>query len=237
MKELSKSIHRRLRDPGFTTRYFSGDCIDIGGAPDPLALYAELFPLINTVRTWDRSDGNAQFMSGVADNLYDCVHSSHCLEHIEDPAEALHNWFRILAPGGFMTLTVPDEDLYEQGVEGFHFNRDHKWTFTIFKRNSWSRRSRNIVELLTELGPQAQIISLRLEDSGYRYGLPKFDQTRTPVAESSIEIVVRKRLVDEVHARGRLPRNSEFPAHLGIHFEQYVLDQRAAASAHPNPFN
>ena len=237
MKELSKSVHRRLRHPGFTTRFFRGSVIDIGGAPDPLALYRELFPLIDEVVTWDLDQGDAQFMSDVADEAYDCVHSSHCLEHLRDPLEGLQNWFRILRPEGHLVVTIPDEDLYEQGLDSFAFNGDHKWTFTIFKHESWSHKSVNVIDLLQNLGPQAQIVELRVEDSGYRYGLPTFDQTRTPVAEAAIEIIVRKRSAREVQLRGRLPGSSEIDPFFALHLNQYVLDQKAAAQIHPNPFS
>src|SRR5947208_7058749 len=116
MKELSKSIHRRLRDPNFMRRYFVGNGIDIGGKPDPLFLYNELFPLMGEVRVWDLEDGDAQFMSSLADESVDFVNSSHCLEHLRDPGEGLRNWVRILKPGGFAVVLVPDEDFYEQGV-------------------------------------------------------------------------------------------------------------------------
>ena len=85
MKECSKSIMRRLSDPNFAARYFCGDGIDIGGAPDPLGIYQELFPKMGQVRVWDLQDGDAQFMEGVADESYDFIHSSHCLEHLNDP--------------------------------------------------------------------------------------------------------------------------------------------------------
>ncbi|CAN7585213.1 hypothetical protein [Polaromonas sp. LjRoot131] len=39
----------------------------------------------------------------------------------------------------------------------------------------------------------------------FRYGLPRFDQTLTPVGESAIEFVVRKRPDKEVEQGGRLP--------------------------------
>ena len=35
---------RRLSDPNFAARYFCGNGIDIGGAPDPMGVYRELFP-------------------------------------------------------------------------------------------------------------------------------------------------------------------------------------------------
>ena len=174
MKECSKSIPRRIHDPDFMNRYFAGNGIDIGGKPDPLALYHELFPRMRSVRTWDWEDGNAQHLAGVGDESLDFVHSSHCLEHLADPHEGLANWFRVLRPSGHMIVIVPDEDLYEQGVFPSTFNRDHKWTFTIHKPQSWSDRSINVLELLVALGPTAQILKVQLLDASYRYSLPRF---------------------------------------------------------------
>jgi len=206
MKECSKSIMRRLSDPNFAARYFIGDGIDIGGAPDPLGIYRELFPRMTGVRTWDLQDGDAQFMEGVEDDRYDFVHSSHCLEHLHDPAEGLANWFRILKPGGHMVLTVPDEDMYEQGVFPSTYNSDHKWTFTVFKPNSWSDKSRNIVDLLTGLGEAVDIQKIERLTASFRYELPRFDQTLTPIGECGIEVILRRRAFEEIQFGGRRPR-------------------------------
>ncbi len=205
MKECSKSIARRQSDPNFLNRYFSGDGIDIGGAPDPLSLYRELFPRMGAVRIWDLSDGDAEAMDGVDDATYDFVHSSHCLEHLHDPGLGLANWFRILKPGGYLIVTVPDEDLYEQGVFPSSFNSDHKWTFTIFKQESWSAHSRNLLVMLSALGPAADIQKLELLSASFRYELPRFDQTLTPIAEAGIEFVIRKRPDAEIEYGGRRP--------------------------------
>ena len=198
MKECSKSINRRMADPNFMNRYFYGDGIDIGGAPDPLFLYSELFPKLGEVRTWDIGDGDATLMEGVDENTYDFVHSSHCLEHLKNPEVGLKNWFRILKPRGYLIVTVPDEDLYEQGVFPSTFNNDHKWTFTISKNESWSNHSINIFDLLPTLGEEAEVVKVELLNHAYRYVLPRFDQTLTPVAESGIEFIVRKRSQEEV---------------------------------------
>jgi SAM-dependent methyltransferase len=206
MKETSKAVARRLRDPNFMARYFRGEGIDIGGGPDPLWLYRELFIGMGEVRVWDLEQGDAQFMAGVADASVDFVHSSHCLEHLVDPAQGLANWFRILKPGGHLILLVPDEDLYEQGRFPSTWNDDHKWTFTIWKQRTWSARSINLVALAVGLGPAAEIVRLERLDEGYRYGLPRFDQTLTPGAECAIELVLRKRPQGELEAGGRLPR-------------------------------
>ena len=96
MKELSKSIPRRQRNPNFITKYFVGNGIDIGGFPDPLSLYREFFPLIDDIKIWDKQDGDAQLLNGLEDESLNFVHSSHCLEHLVDPFEGIANWFRVL---------------------------------------------------------------------------------------------------------------------------------------------
>jgi len=238
MRELSKSIPRRQRDPGFATRYFVGDGVDIGGAPDPLSLYQELFPLLNSVKVWDLEDGDAQYMEGVPDNSFDLVHSSHCLEHLYDPQIGLVNWLRICAPGGHIVITVPDEDLYEQGAFPSTYNKDHKWTFTSHKSNSWSTKSINLIDLVKSLGFKCQLLSLRLEDSAYRYQLPRFDQTSTPVAESCWELIIRKRTFQEIQNLGLRNSNNISNSNLNQYYNQYKIDYQTLknSNAENKPF-
>ena len=224
MKECSKSIVRRLHDVNFSNRYFVGVGLDIGGKPDPLMLYRGLFAQMGPVRTWDWEDGDAQFLAGVADGTYDFVHSSHCLEHLVDPKEGLRNWLRAVKPGGFLIITVPDEDMYEQGQFPSTFNRDHKWTFTIHKGNSWSDKSLNVLALVAELGKVAEPVKIELLNSTYRYDLPRYDQTLTPLAECGIEVVIRRRTAGELAAGGRLPPQTEVSAEVRVHLNQYRDD-------------
>jgi SAM-dependent methyltransferase len=229
MKELSKSIQRRLREPNFISRYFRGVGIDIGGLPDPFFQYKELFPLVTEVKTWDLVDGDAQFMAGEADESYDFVLSSHCLEHLHDPFVGILNWFRLLRPGGHLVVTIPDEDLYEQGIWPSRYNRDHKHTFSIWKDKSWSPVSINVIDLVRNLGSQAEIKLLKLEDTSYRYHLPTFDQTLTPVAESSIEFVIRKRTLREVDSgyTRTASRPLEHSQDINPYLNQLVADKKA----------
>jgi SAM-dependent methyltransferase len=232
MKECSKSIARRLSDVNFTTRYFVGHGLDLGGKPDPLALYQELFGRMETVRTWDWEDGDAQFLESVQNDCVDFVHSSHCLEHLVDPFEGLKNWLRVIRPGGHLVVTIPDEDMYEQGVFPSSFNRDHKWTFTLFKTDSWSEKSINVLDLLKSLGAQADIIKVEQLISTYRFDLPRYDQTLSPVGECGIEFVVRKRPASEVEARGRWQRTSQQPSQeLRIHLNQHRNDLQTLKEA------
>lgn len=227
MKECSKSIQRRLSDSNFLRRYFVGHGIDIGGKPDPLLLYKEMFPLMKSVQTWDWEDGDAQFLAGVENETFDFVHSSHCLEHLIDPREGLLNWFRVVKGGGYLIVTVPDEDLYEQGVFPSSFNCDHKWTFTIFKTKSWSEFSVNLLDLVRELDDDAEIVRVEQLSLNYRFDLPRFDQTLTPVGECGIEMIVRKRPQSEVGAGGRWLRTKRQPEReMCLHLNQYMDDMR-----------
>lgn len=224
MRELSKSIQRRMHDANFFRRYFVGDGVDIGGKPDPMVLYAEFFPLMKSVRTWDLEDGDAQFMAGVPDNELDFIASSHCLEHLHDPIEAMKNWVRIVRPGGFIVFLIPDEDLFEQGQFPSTFNRDHKWTFTIWKKTSWSERSINVIDLIRTLGPSARVEKIELLTASYRFDLPRYDQTMTPVGEAAIEVVIRKADAAEAESGRRTRPNGQPSPELRRYFNQYRND-------------
>ena len=205
MKECSKSIMRRMHEPNFSNRYFVGKGLDIGGGPDPLGLYLELFPRMQGVKIWDKTDGNAETLDTIKNCIFDFVHSSHCLEHLDDPSQALQNWFRVLKPDGYLVIMVPDEDMYEQGEFPSTWNGDHKFTFTISKKNSWSPKSINILDLLETLDENHEIIKIQKLDASYRYNIPRFDQSLTPIGECGIEIIIRKRPEKEVKDGGRMP--------------------------------
>jgi SAM-dependent methyltransferase len=186
------SMQRRMFDSRFATRYLVGHGIDIGGGADSLALYSELFPQIANVFVYDEPHGDAQYLENVPDDVFDFAYSSHCLEHVRDPMIALQNWIRVVRPGGYLVISAPDEDLYEQGVWPSTFNADHKTTFTIHKPKSWSPVSVNVLDLVRSTSHLARPISIMTIDHAFRFELQRFDQTCTPLAECSIEFVLRK---------------------------------------------
>jgi SAM-dependent methyltransferase len=202
MHETSKSIVRRSSDRRFVTRWFVGNGIDIGAGPDSLGNFLPMFPLMTSVRAWDQKDGDAMLMQGVAAESYDFVHSSHCLEHMVNPVISLGNWIKICKRGGYLIITVPDEDLYEQGVFPSTFNPDHKWTFTIGKAKSWSPRSINVIAVLSHFINDIDIIKIELLDAGFIYGLARQDQTLGTLAESAIEFILRKKLQPQLGGDG-----------------------------------
>lgn len=178
--EASKLRNRWIKG-GIFDRYFSGKVLDVGCGADPITPTADEF---------DKSDGNGQLLETIPDNTYDTVFSSHFLEHVADPLEALLNQWRVLKPGGYLIFLVPDEDLYEQGCFPSVGNPDHKHSFTISKDETWSPVSRNLFDLLRYL-PNRKIISLRIIDTNYNYGVVR-DQTDDPMVEAAIEGVIQK---------------------------------------------
>lgn len=203
MNETSKAVVRRLFDSRFANRYFIGDGIDIGSGPDPLGQYGMQFPLMSTMRNWDLMDGDGQYLESLEDECMHFVHSSHCLEHMVDPKVALINWVRVLKPGGHLVITIPEEDMYEQGVFPSTYNDDHKWTFTIHKKASWSKKSINLISLLTSKDfSNTEIIKIEKIDHTYRWHLPRIDQTAYTSAEAAIEFIVRKLTKAEIERKG-----------------------------------
>jgi len=194
--ETKKAEKRRKKSYLFAERVFVGRGIDIGCGKDVLS--ARAFKKITSVEPFDRSDGDAQSITLYKpEESYDFVYSSNCLEHMEDPEAALRSWFALVRDGGYLVFTVPDEDLYEQGVFPSRFNPDHKWTFTVHKRKSWSPRSINIIDLLMRLDG-CKIIKIEIIDTNYNYQIKNEDQTRRR-AEAFIEVVVQKKKTEEYY--------------------------------------
>jgi O-methyltransferase len=128
-----------------------------------------------------------------------------------DVREALNNWICIVKPGGFLIITVPDEDLYEQGQWPSRFNSDHKWSFTIHKNRSQLPRSINVIDLCAEFSHLVAVERVLLVNDFFRDALVgKGDQTLTPVAECAIELVLRKRAIPEIPSTRQISPQTVF---------------------------
>ena len=160
---MDEALKTRIkRGKVFYDKYLTGKVIDIGAGEDLVTTNAERF---------DIEDGDANFITRYrSTESYDTVHSSHCLEHMFNPDQAIKEWWALIKPGGHLVIVVPDEDLYEQGIWPSIFNNDHKSTFRLHDNKSWSPVSYNIKDLISAL-PDSTIISIDLHNDFYNYSL------------------------------------------------------------------
>lgn len=179
MGETSKAKARRQRE-GWFDKYVRDPGIDIGCGSDPLN---------HTFRRYDheRGDGDATHCANIPDGVFLTVYASHVLEHLADPWSALRNWFRILAPGGFLLLSVPHRTLYEKRWElPSRWNADHKWFF--LPDDGEAPCTLHLRELIRKEIPAGELFELRVCSEGWQDLGPEVHS----VGEYSIEAVVRK---------------------------------------------
>lgn len=195
MQEMSKATKRRFQDPAYHLWYFSGDGLDIGGGDDPLGRWCHAFARMKSCRTWDKADGDAQELKGVSAGSFDFVASSHCLEHLRNPMIALAEWIKVVKPGGFVVVTVPEWGLYECEQWPSRYNADHKWAFSLVPQVAPPRVPLlNVLTMLSQVTTTAgaSVERIQLVRDFHSPHLAGTDQTLLPNVESAIEFVLRK---------------------------------------------
>lgn len=190
MKETSKANERRKNDILFK-KIFKGHGIDIGCGED--LFKKDLFPDVQSCEPFDLFHGDANFINKLKQpETFDFVYSSNCLEHLEYPFTAIEQWFSLVKDKGHLVIVIPDEDLYEQGIWPSKWNRQHKWSFTIYKRQSWCKQSINVFDLIKTLN-NCKVVRIELVDTNYDYKHIGLDQTYYKEGvETFIEIVLQK---------------------------------------------
>ncbi len=68
----------------------------------------------------------ASDLNEVSSGKYDFLLASHCLEHCANPLKTVKEWLRVIKPGGYILLILPDK----------HYTFDHKRPVTTFKHLS-----------------------------------------------------------------------------------------------------
>jgi len=173
-----------VRDPAFDNTYYSGTVLDIGCGNDMCVSHAQAF---------DQKHGDANnILTHLKPGSFDTVNSSHCLEHMHNPEEAIQEWWQLVKPNGYLISVVPHEDLYEQGQWPSRFNSDHKATFRLKTNDTWSPCSFDIYELSKSL-PGAQIVSAEIQDNNYNYNIQNLGK------ESSNSEAIRIKHVELIH--------------------------------------
>lgn len=187
MNETSKGLSLR-KDLGHFEKYLNGKGIDIGAGSDPIIVEN------GTVDIWDMPQGDAQYLKGLADNSYDFLYSSHCLEHMVDLKESLKNWSRVVKPGKFLYIIIPDLERYELFNWPSKFNGDHKHSFSL--NHSRAKVGRDNHWHISDLDSVAKDLNLKIidfavEDTNYDYSNKKDDQTLGN-ALAQIRIILKK---------------------------------------------
>jgi len=190
-RESDKAMIRRAYNPIFR-KIFIGEGLDIGCGDNPAPM--QEFPAVTFLNTFDKGQGDAQYITRHVKKQYDFVMSSHCLEHLEDPLVGIIEWFSLVKVNGHLIITVPDEDMYEHGKFPSRFNQDHKWTFTLFKSADLDRHKRSIdlSALLSVLDNCILILAQAIETNYVKSD--QSDQT-FGIAECALEIVLRKSII------------------------------------------
>lgn len=217
MFEQSKAAARRYRDGAFHSRYFAGHGIDITIEKDPLVRMAHVFPLMHSCLTWDALKQDAQEMSEVKTATYDFVHASHTLVFMGNARKAISEWCRILKPGGYLVLTVPDDQLC--GPRGWLSipDRRQEWRFSLDLTDEGSEHIVRILDLVKEFEDRLILERLCRVSEFFNETLPPdLDQSRLPNTECAIEIVWHKRGSQEAFAPEPCIHSSLIQAALGV---------------------
>lgn len=130
--------------------------LEIGAHQLPFAGLAPFYT--DLVALYAGSAGRVDFISDaralpLANATLDYLCSSHVLEHLADPIAALHEWHRVLRPGGNLYLVVPDrrftfdepravtpsEHLLQDFAEGATFERNAPHIDEFVFQTDWAR--------------------------------------------------------------------------------------------------
>jgi SAM-dependent methyltransferase len=174
--ETGKSYRARL-DSGFFGRWLAGPLVlDVGCGPGkpvlPHAIAVDLgYPGYDGYRL--------PFETGAVDTVY----SSHMLEHVDEPAATIRDWYRVIRRGGHIVCIVPHRDLYERrAAPPSRWNPDHNRFYT---------PAALLGEFELALYPNSyRVRHLADNDRGYDYAQ---DAERHPTGCYEIELVIEKR--------------------------------------------
>jgi ubiquinone/menaquinone biosynthesis C-methylase UbiE len=136
---------------------------------------------------WDIEHGDAQTLKGLKDSEFDFVYSSHTLEHVDDAEITLRNWWRVIKPGGYLILYLPDRDLYERRKTlPSCWNETHKRFFLL--SGDELPDTVGVMPLIQRSLSGYKIVEVKVCNEGY--GIPSPD--KQSVGEYSIEVIIKK---------------------------------------------
>ncbi len=141
MSETSKYRH-------LTVPYCVGNGVDIGSQGDPVVPWAvslDLPPIEYTRYSKGTAGGNITWKGHAMslpfkDGVCDFVYSSHLLEDFADWNPILHEWARVLKPGGYLIILVPDKTRWNYAItQGQPPNCEHRHESFVGELTSYIR--------------------------------------------------------------------------------------------------
>lgn len=130
--------------------HLAGRIADLGHGGSKIAPHAVGVDFFKCA-AWDHI-GDVRDLSVFADGSFDTVYSSHCLEDLWHPEQALREWLRVLRPGGRLVLYLPLRDHYPNvGTPGA--NPGHKDDYV----------PEDVVAMLERIGGVEVLVAARRE--------------------------------------------------------------------------
>jgi predicted SAM-dependent methyltransferase len=127
--ETSKATERRLHQEWPWDDVFTGEVLDVGPGDDPLQW------MRCKVTPFDKEQGDANKIDeAFSGKQFDCIHGSQVMEHLHQPSDFIRRCLKILKPGGWIVMTVPDWDLYEKRTWPSRYNPDHKSSWSLWRQ-------------------------------------------------------------------------------------------------------
>lgn len=196
MYENTKAAFLRRSHNRLFTSVFKGEGLHIAPGSDPLLKHH--YPLctniaFSNINQYKISEDNLK--NSLGDKQFDFVYGTSLTVYEDEPIDVINHWLKFVKSKGYLVLTVPDEDLYEQGNFPSIFNNTHRRTFSIYKKVSWSGNHYNLLDIIHNIN-DASLRKIELIDSNYDYSLygKGVDQTYNFAdgVEACIEVILKK---------------------------------------------
>jgi ubiquinone/menaquinone biosynthesis C-methylase UbiE len=130
-------------------RYLKGSGLDLGAGMGKITPTALGIDWGSNGINWE---GNATDLHWFRDNVLDYVFSSHMLEHVDNEDTVLREWIRVIKPGGYLVLYLPDDEKFDNSTQ--IENGEHKRVYTLgTMKQLLKRMNLRIVECFQHFGP------------------------------------------------------------------------------------
>lgn len=122
----------------------------------------DLNPLLPEVVKLDM--GDLPYPDGTIEEIV----SSHSLEHVKEPQKFIHEWNRVLRPGGKLVIAVPNNDRKSEWI-GFHLQTFYERGMSDLENHHFDFTPESLIQCVKENGVWS---SVRLSHGNEHWALP-----------------------------------------------------------------